>query len=121
MNTLLYTLYTRLGKDNMNVNYYTDQDKIKINYYNPLTDFKVNSLISNDGCFSSVYDVFNIQNKNNNLVMKIYQRKDVTALNEIKVMSLARKTSAHSPIKGYLFLSKEISPVFRKRIWRKFI
>ena len=108
MNTLLYTLYTRLGKDNMNVNYYSEQDTPKINYYNPLTDFKVNSLISDDGCFSSVYDVFNIQNKRN-LVMKIYQEKDVTALNEIKVMSPVRKTSTHSPIKRYLFHQRNIT------------
>jgi serine/threonine protein kinase len=74
----------------MNINYYSEQDTPKINYYNPLTDFKVNSLISNDGCFSSVYDVFNIRS-NENLAMKINKEKDITALNEIKVMSLLGK------------------------------
>ena len=106
MNTLLYTLYTRLGKDNMNVNYYSEQDTPKINYYNPLTDFKVNSLISNDGCFSSVYDVFNIQNKRN-LVMKIYQEKDVTALNEIKVMSILGKHPHIVQLKDIYFYQKK--------------
>ena len=93
----------------MNVNYYSEQDTPHINYYNPLSDFKVNSLISYE-LFFSVYDVFNIQNKRN-LVMKVYQEKDVTALNEIKVMSLERK---HPYSTKRYFLSKEILPVSRK-------
>ena len=87
MNNFIFSILNKYNQYNQNINNLNIiRDLSIIKYYNPFNYYCITSNISSNGYFSKIYNIYNIDNKNE-YILKEYKEYDSSALTEIKILS----------------------------------